>query len=81
MSNDGYPLYSCRSPKNGGRTITIKFRQGYDFKIDNTWIECYCPLLSKMFNSHTNIEMCNSVIKYIFKYIKEGCDKAIYYGK
>ena len=35
-------------------------------EIDNGWIVPYCPLLSKTFNAHINVEYCNSVkaIKY-----------------
>ncbi|XP_067949939.1 ATP-dependent DNA helicase PIF1-like [Watersipora subatra] len=40
----------------------------------------YCPLLSKVFNAHINIEFCNSVksIKYIGKYVNKGSDQAVF---
>ena len=40
----------------------------------------YCPLLSRIFNAHINVEFCNSVksIKYILKYVNKGSDQAVF---
>ena len=75
---DGYPLYRRRQPNNGGKIVT-KMLHGKEIQIDNRWVVPYCPLLSKIFNAHINVEMCNSVksIKYICKYIHKGSDMAI----
>lgn len=72
---DGYPLYRRRRPEDGGHSYTIE-RSG--ITIDNSWVVPHCPLLSKMFNAHINVEYCNSVkaIKYICAYINKGCDMA-----
>ena len=75
---DGYPLYRRRDANNGGKIVT-KMIHGKEIQIDNRWVVPYCPLLSKIFNAHINVEMCNSVksIKYICKYIHKGSDMAI----
>ena len=40
----------------------------------------YCPLLSRIFEAHINVEYCNSVksIKYICKYVNKGSDQAMF---
>ena len=75
---DGYPLYRRRCPEDGGHSAVIESRSN-SFTIDNRWIVPYCPILSRMFNAHLNVEYCNSVksIKYICKYINKGSDMAI----
>ena len=72
---DGYPLYRRRNPQQGGFTVT-KGQVEYD----NRWVVPYCPLLSRIFNAHINVEYCNSVkaIKYICKYINKGSDQAVF---
>lgn len=77
--NDGYPLYRRRSPDDNGRTVTMKVK-GKDVLVDNTWIVPYCPLLSKVFKTHINVEFCNSVksIKYVCKYVNKGSDMAVF---
>jgi len=49
-------------------------------EIDNKWIVPYCPLLSRIFRAHINVEYCNSVksIKYICKYVNKGSDQAMF---
>jgi hypothetical protein len=59
----------------------MKLSKGYnEIEIDNQWVVPYNPLLSKMFNSHINIEWCHLVfsIKYICKYINKGSDQAVF---
>lgn len=77
--NDGYPQYRRRSTDDNGRSITLKVRNN-DVVIDNRWIVPYCPLLSKIYKAHINVEYCNSVksIKYICKYVNKGSDMAVF---
>ncbi|XP_054711418.1 uncharacterized protein LOC129221007 [Uloborus diversus] len=77
---DGYPLYRRRSPEDGGFTIQLTVK-GKDVLIDNRWIVPYCPLLSKIFNGHINVEFCNSIksIKYVCKYVNKGSDMAVFH--
>ena len=52
--------------EDGGQHFTTK-KRNVEYTIDNRWVVPYCPLLSKIFNAHINVEFCNSVksIKYI----------------
>ena len=72
---DGYPLYRRRAPDQGG----FKVKKG-QVEYDNRWVVPYCPLLSRIFNAHINVEYCNSVkaIKYICKYVNKGSDQAVF---
>ncbi|XP_061394301.1 uncharacterized protein LOC133329850 [Musca vetustissima] len=78
-SIDGYPLYRRRSVEDGGKSTTVKDRN-IDVDIDNRWIVPYCPLLSKTFKAHINVEYCSSVksIKYVCKYLNKGPDMAVF---
>ncbi|XP_067930983.1 uncharacterized protein [Watersipora subatra] len=81
---DEYLLYRRRSDDDGGFTKQHTLRavgEAYDITLDNRWIVPYCPLLlSKVFNTHINVEFCNSVksIKYICKYVNKGSDQAVF---
>lgn len=77
--NDGYPLYRRRSIEDNGKSVIIKIG-GADVVVDNRWIVPYCPILSKTFKAHINVEYCNSVksIKYICKYVNKGSDMAVF---
>jgi hypothetical protein len=46
--------------------------------VDNSWIVPYSPYLSAYFDCHINVECAVTVrsIKYPFKYIHKGCDRA-----
>nr|XP_018910130.1 PREDICTED: uncharacterized protein LOC109039193 [Bemisia tabaci] len=70
---DSYPTYKRLSPDNGGFTTVIKH-----FKIDNSWVVPYNPVLLKTSKAHVNVEICNSVksIKYICKYVHKKSDEA-----
>ena len=84
---DGYPLYRRRSPEDGGFKAKIKVKidnSNQEIEIDNKWVVPYCPLLSRIFQAHINVEYCNSVksIKYICKYVNKGSDQAMFgFGK
>ena len=77
--NDAYSLYRRRSPDDNGRTITRKVKRK-DFGVNNSWIVPYSPLISKTFNTHCNVEYCNSVksIKYICKYVTKRSGMAVF---
>ncbi|GBP62999.1 ATP-dependent DNA helicase PIF1 [Eumeta japonica] len=74
---NGYPLYRRKSPQHGGFTAKIRLR-GQEIDLDNRWVMPYSPVLSRTFQAHINVEVCNSVqsIKYICKYVNKGSDQA-----
>ncbi|CAF1544942.1 unnamed protein product [Adineta ricciae] len=81
--DDGYPTYRRRSPDDGGAKTKIKIKINnvvQEMEIDNRWVVPYCPLLSRLFQAHINVEYCNSVksIKYICKYVNKGSDQAVF---
>lgn len=78
--DDGYPTYRRRSPDDGGYTAILKVRGQTEIVVDNRWVVPYCPVLSRCFNAHINVEYCHSVkaIKYICKYINKGSDRATF---
>ena len=78
-SNDGYPLYRRRKPGEGGNTTTRKVL-GREVTIDNRWVVPYSPMLSEMYDSHINVEICSSVkaIQYVIKYVNKGSDMAAF---
>lgn len=79
-NENGYPMYRRRAPEDGGRTASVKLRNGSQVSVDNSWVVPYSPVLLKTFNAHINVEACGSVraIKYICKYINKGSDQAIF---
>ncbi|CAF3810082.1 unnamed protein product [Rotaria magnacalcarata] len=81
--DDGYPSYRRRSSEDGGIKAKIKMRINnfiQEIEIDNKWVVPYCPLLSRIFQAHINLEYCNSVksIKYICKYVNKGSNQAVF---
>ncbi|XP_074297506.1 uncharacterized protein LOC141628239 [Silene latifolia] len=70
LDQNGYPVYRRRENKR-----TIKKGDNY---MDNRSIVLYNPGLLLMFDAHINVEWCNTAraIKYLFKYIAKGPDKA-----
>jgi hypothetical protein len=47
-------------------------------ELDNRWVEPYNPYLLHLFNRRIDVEACGSIkaIKYLFKYIYKGHDRA-----
>jgi hypothetical protein len=81
--DDEYPLYRRRSSEDGDIKAKIRMKCGNavrKIEIDNKWIVPYCPLLSRIFQAHINVEYCNSVksIKYICKYVNKSSDQAVF---
>ncbi|XP_075144744.1 uncharacterized protein LOC142219847 [Haematobia irritans] len=77
--NDGYPVYRRSSKEDNGRTIKVKDKN-QDIEIGNEFIVPYCPLLSRIFETHTNVESYHSAksIKYLCKYVTKGSDMAVF---
>ncbi|CAB3241235.1 unnamed protein product [Arctia plantaginis] len=77
--NDGYPVYRRRSKEDNGRTIKVKV-QNQEIEIGNEFIVPYCPLLSRIFETHANVESGHSAksIKCLCKYVTKGSDMAVF---
>ena len=69
-NEDGYPIYRHR---NNGRTVEVR-----GIQLDNRWVVPYNPYLTTKYDCHINVEICSSiaVIKYLFKYVYKGHDRA-----
>jgi hypothetical protein len=67
---DGFPIYSRRD--NG-----IHVKKG-DTNLDNGYVVPYNRGLLLEFQAHLNVEWCNKsrAIKYLFKYLHKGPDRA-----
>ncbi len=67
----GYPLY--RRGDNG------RFVNVGGAKLDNRWVVPYNPYLLLKYNAHINVEICSTVsaVKYLYKYVYKGHDRAI----
>ena len=80
-SGDGYPKYRRRSPQYGGNTgllmVWVNDKKKW-VPIDNRWVVPYNPDLLQKYEAHINVEVCCSIkaIKYLYKYIYKGPDKA-----
>jgi len=70
---NGYPQYQRR---DNGRTIRTNGRGGFAF--DNRWVVPHNLYLAAKYGAHINVESCtsSSAIKYLFKYIYKGHDRA-----
>ena len=70
-SEDGYPLYRRR---NDDRAVNVG-----GARLDNRWVVPYNPFLLLKFNAHINVEICSTVsaVKYLYKYVYKGHDRAI----
>src|SRR5436190_1424376 len=69
-NENGYPIYRRR---NNGRTVEVN-----KIQLDNRWVVPYNPYLTTKYDCHINVEICSSItaIKYLFKYVYKGHDRA-----
>jgi hypothetical protein len=70
IDEDGYPSYIRRD--SGIKTL----KKG--IKMDNRAVVPYNPLVLMIYQAHINVETCNksNAIKYLFKYVNKGPDRA-----
>ncbi len=70
LDEKGYPLYRHR---DNNLKVLVK-----GVELDNRWVVPYNPYQCKKFNGHINTEASISiyVVKYLFKYIYKGHDRA-----
>ncbi|XP_074347406.1 uncharacterized protein LOC141686260 [Apium graveolens] len=70
IGEDDYPIYRRRD--------TGVFVERKGVVLDNRYVIPYNRNLLVKFNAHINVELCNSArsIKYLFKYINKGPDRA-----
>uniref|UniRef100_A0A0D2ZUB6 ATP-dependent DNA helicase n=1 Tax=Brassica oleracea var. oleracea TaxID=109376 RepID=A0A0D2ZUB6_BRAOL len=71
VDKNGYIIYRRRD-------ITCRFILKGDIRLDNRYVVPHNLELVKKYKAHINVEFCNktSAIKYLFKYITKGVDKA-----
>ena len=69
--NDSYPIYQRRNNK---RTVQVN-----GLELDNRSVVPYNPYLLLKYNAHINVEICSTVsaVKYLYKYVYKGHDRAI----
>src|ERR1700722_9526842 len=70
-NENGYPIYRRRKNDH-----FVKTRSG--IQLDNRWVVPHNIDLATKYDAHINVEICNSIlaIKYLYKYIYKGHDRA-----
>ncbi len=69
---DGYPEYRRRQTRIFVDSKTQRV-------VDNQWIVPYNLHLATKYHAHINVEICSSIsaVKYLYKYVYKGPDRAI----
>ena len=69
--NDSYPIYQGRDNK---RTVQVN-----SVELDYRWVVPYNSYLLLKYNADINVEICSKVsaVKYLYKYVYRGHDRAI----
>jgi len=77
FNEDGY--VQIRRPDDGVKVEKVAKELGKKVVADNRYVVPYSPTLTLRYQSHINVEVCSTVkaVKYIFKYIFKGVDKAL----
>jgi len=59
--------------------IRVALLKKNGIKLENTSVVLYSPALLMRYQAHVNTKYCNKTnsIKYLFKYVKKGPDRAI----
>ncbi|KAL5647573.1 hypothetical protein ACJX0J_041928, partial [Zea mays] len=70
LGKDSYPIYRRRDDDRKEKVRGCE--------LGNRWVVPYNPYLLRLFNCHINVEACGSIkaVKYLFKYIYKGHDRA-----
>ncbi|XP_059663506.1 uncharacterized protein LOC132309192 [Cornus florida] len=73
QGQDCYPIYRRRKD---GPTVSVR-----NATLDNRWVVPYNPYLLQRYDCHINVEICSGLlaIKYLYKYIYKGHDRATVY--
>ena len=73
INTDGYLIYRRRHIINNEIIIW-----GSNNRFNNRWVVPYNPFLTRLLIAYINVEVCTTVktVKYIYKYIYKGHDKA-----
>jgi hypothetical protein len=70
MDVNGYPIYPH---KYTGCIVLV-----HGVELDNCWVVLHNVYLLTKYDAHINVQVCNNIraIKYLFKYIYKGHDRA-----
>ncbi|XP_022841953.1 uncharacterized protein LOC111365646 [Olea europaea var. sylvestris] len=67
LGSNSYPLYRRRDD-----SVTVEVRGSV---LDNKWVVPYNPYILAKYDCHINVEICSSVVKYLYKYVYKRHDR------